>query len=174
MSRPPRSSTSRVHARPGAGESVSGRRRRTRDRRGRGLRSRLLPPELPASNTRSESFDLVVLEAFAEIDARWHDQLGDLDLAVDEIPRVLPHDPETVQWPDEVTADGAIPLARLLPAGIDAHGRPSKARIVVFRKPLESRADSGADLVDLVHEVLVHQIATHLGVDEDTIDPDPR
>lgn len=115
-----------------------------------------------------------MLEAFAEIDARWHDQLGDLDLAVDEIPRMLPRDPETVQWPDEVTADGAIPLARLLPAGIDAQGRPSKARIVVFRKPLESRADSGDDLVDLVHEVLVHQVATHLGVDEDTIDPDPR
>ncbi|WP_299571828.1 metallopeptidase family protein [uncultured Williamsia sp.] len=161
--------------RPGAGSSSrSGRRRRSRDRRGRGLRSRLLPPDLPAANTRSESFDLIVLEAFAEIDARWHDQLGDLDLAVDEIPRMLPRDPETVQWPDEVTADGAIPLARLLPAGIDAQGRPSKARIVVFRKPLESRADSGDDLVDLVHEVLVHQVATHLGVDEDTIDPDPR
>lgn len=149
-------------------------RRRRRDRRGRGLRSSLLPPQVPAANTRSESFDLVVLEAFAEIDARWHEQLGDLDLAVDEIPRVLPRDPETVQWPDEVTADGAIPLARLLPAGIDANGRPSRARIVIFRRPLESRADKGADLLDLVHEVLVHQVATHLGLDEDTIDPEPH
>ncbi len=137
------------------------------------MRSTLLPPGVPAANTRSESFDLVVLEAFGEIDARWHDQLGNLDLAVDEIPRMLPRDPETVQWPDEVTADGAIPLARLLPAGIDSTGRPSKARIVLFRRPLESRADKGADLLDLVHEVLVQQVATHLGVDEDTIDPNP-
>ncbi|MBJ7289861.1 metallopeptidase family protein [Williamsia sp.] len=149
------------------------RRGHRRDRRGRGLRSTLLPPGVPAANTRSESFDLVVLEAFAEIDAQWHDQLGNLDLAVDEIPRMLPRDPETVQWPDEVTADGPIPLARLLPAGIDTAGRPSKARIVLFRRPLESRADKGADLLDLVHEVLVQQVATHLGVDEDTIDPSP-
>ncbi|GAB2646950.1 metallopeptidase family protein [Gordonia jinhuaensis] len=145
---------------------------RVRDRRGRGLRSTLLPQTVPASNTRAESFDVVVLEAFAEIDARWHDRLRDLDIAVDDIPRMLPRDPESIQWPDEVTADGPIPLARLVPAGIDSHGRPTRARIVVFRRPLESRAKRGTDLLDLLHEVLVQQVATHLGVDEDTIDPD--
>ncbi|MBT0565504.1 metallopeptidase family protein [Williamsia sp. CHRR-6] len=166
MARPIPPRRTRVSAQPRAGRGG-----RRRDRRGRGLRSTLLPPGLPAANTRAESFDLVVLEAFAEIDARWHEQLRDLDLAVDEIPRMLPRDPETIQWPDEVTADGAVPLARLLPAGIDATGRPTRARIVVFRRPLESRADKGLDLLDLVHEVLVQQVATHLGLDEDTIDP---
>ncbi|SIS02710.1 metallopeptidase family protein [Williamsia sterculiae] len=145
-----------------------------RDRRGRGLRSTLLPQNVPAWNTRSESFDAVVLEAFSEIDARWHDRLTDLDIAVDDIPRMLPHDPDTVQWPDEVTADGPIPLARLIPAGMDTRGRPTRARIVVFRRPLESRAKRSVELLDLVHEVLVQQVATHLGVDEDTIDPDQR
>ena len=112
----------------------------------------------------------MALEAFAEIDARWHDELAGLDIAVDEIPRMLPRDPETIQWPDEVTADGAIPLARLIPAGVDVHGQPTRAKIILFRRPLESRARRDTELIELIHEVLVQQVATHLGVDEDTID----
>ncbi|ACY22504.1 hypothetical protein Gbro_3300 [Gordonia bronchialis DSM 43247] len=138
------------------------------------MRAPLLPPSVPAWNSRSDEFDAVALEAFADIDARWHDQIAGLDIAVDEIPRLLPRDPETVQWPDEVTADGAVPLARLMPAGIDVHGAPTRAQIILFRRPLESRAKRGADLLELVHEVLVQQVATHLGVDEDTIDRGPE
>lgn len=148
--------------------------RRHRDRRGRGLRSPLLPKNVPAYNTRSDEFDAVAIEAFAEIDAQWHDQLSGLDIAVDEIPRVLPRDPETVQWPDEVTADGAVPLARLIPAGMDVRGIPTRAQIILFRRPLESRAKKGNDLLELIHEVLVQQVATHLGLDEDTIDRGPE
>lgn len=112
----------------------------------------------------------MVLDAFAEIDALWHDQLAGLDIAVDEIPRMLPRDPDTIQWPDEVTADGAVPLARLIPAGVDVAGAPTRAKIILFRRPLESRARRDPELIDLIHEVLVQQVATHLGVDEDTID----
>ncbi|GAA1480910.1 metallopeptidase family protein [Gordonia sinesedis] len=146
---------------------------RLRDRRGRGLRSPLLPQAVPAWRSRSDEFDAVALEAFADIDADWHDRLSGLDIAVDDIPRLLPRDPETVQWPDEVTADGAVPLARLIPAGVDVHGQPTRAQIILFRRPLESRATRGPELLDLVHEVLVQQVATHLGVDEDTIDNGP-
>ncbi|MEE3852729.1 metallopeptidase family protein [Gordonia sp. LSe1-13] len=147
---------------------------RTRDRRGRGLRSPLLPQSVPAFTSRADSFDVVALEAFAEIDGRWHEQLVGLDIAVDDIPRMLPRDPESIQWPDEVTADGAVPLARLIPAGVDVHGQPTRAQIILFRRPLEIRAKRGADLLELVHEVLVQQVATHLGVDEDTVDRGPQ
>lgn len=149
------------------------RRRQLRDRRGRGLRAPLLPQTLPGWRSRADDFDAAALEAFADIDARWHDSIDDVDIAIDDIPRLLPRDPETISWPDEVTADGAVPLARLIPAGVDVHGQPSRAKVILFRRPLESRARRGADLVELIHEVLVQQIATHLGVDEDTIDRGP-
>lgn len=177
----------RIHPKPARGSHGTpgpygapgirrGRRRpgRFRDRRGRGLRSPLLPQHVPAYNTRSDEFDAIALEAFAEIDANWHDQLAGLDIAVDEIPRLLPRDPETVEWPDEVTADGAVPLARLIPAGMDVHGVTTRAQIILFRRPLESRAKKGTDLLELIHEVLVQQVATHLGLDEDTIDRGPE
>nr|KOY49001.1 exonuclease [Gordonia sp. NB41Y] len=134
------------------------------------MRAPLLPPQVPAWRSRSDEFDAVVLDAFGEIDVRWHDELAGLDIAVDEIPRMLPRDPDTIQWPDEVTADGAVPLARLIPAGVDVHGQPTRARVVLFRRPLESRARRDIELVELIHEVLVQQVATYLGVDEDTID----
>ena len=55
-----------------------------------------------------------------------------------------------------------MPLARLVPAGVDRRGMPTKARIVLFRRPLEARARDGADLADLVHHVLVDQVANYL------------
>ncbi|MCE9515424.1 MAG: metallopeptidase family protein, partial [Mycobacterium sp.] len=94
-----------------------------------------------------------------------------LDVAVDEIPRISPKDPDSVQWPPEVVADGPIALARLIPAGVDVRGEATRARIVIFRKPIERRAKDSDDLTDLLHEILVAQVATYLGVEPSVIDP---
>jgi len=141
-------------------------------RRGRGIRGPLLPQSLPAWKTRAEKFDLLVLEAFAPIDGLWHDRLTKLDIAVDEVPKIRARDPDTVTWPDEVVADGPVPLSRLVPAGIDRRGAATRARIVLFRRPLELRAKDPEDLRDLVHDVLVQQVATYLGVEPEVVDPD--
>lgn len=114
---------------------------------------------------------MAVLEAYEPIERRWQQRLTSLDVAVDEIPRIAPKDPENVQWPPEVVADGPIALARLIPAGVDVRGEPTRARIVLFRKPIERRAKNSEDLTDLLHEILVAQVATHLGVDPSVIDP---
>jgi hypothetical protein len=90
---------------------------------------------------------------------------------VDEIPRIAPKDPDSVQWPPEVVADGPIALARLIPAGVDVRGDATRARIVLFRKPIERRAKDSVDLTDLLHEILVAQVATYLGVEPSVIDP---
>lgn len=143
-----------------------------RDRRGRGLRSPLLTPAHPAWASRADRFDDAALAAYAEIDGAWHEELTDLDIAVDDIPRMLPKDPDSVNWPIEVTADGPVPLARLIPAGVDTEGQATRARIVLFRRPIETRAHDDDELEDVLHEVFVQQVATYLGVDEDTIDPE--
>ncbi|WP_169814749.1 metallopeptidase family protein [Nocardia crassostreae] len=143
-------------------------------RRGRGVRGPMLPPTVPARRTRGQQFDRLVLEAFAPLESRWHDQLTKLDIAVDDVPKIRPLHPDSVTWPDEVVADGLVPLSRLIPAGVDRYGRTTRARVVLFRKPLELRAGDPDDLVDLLREVLVQQIATYLGVDPDVIDPEPE
>ncbi|MFM9376732.1 metallopeptidase family protein [Gordonia sp. VNK21] len=147
--------------------------RRVRDRRGRGLRGPLFPPGIPARRTPSDVFDRTAVDAFAAIDALWHDQLTDLDLSVDEVPRILPHDLESIQWPEEVTADGPVPLARLIDAGIDAAGRPTRAQIILFRRPLELRAHDAEELPEILREVLIQQVAVYLGLDEETVEGGP-
>ena len=63
----------------------------------------------------------------------------------------------------EVVADGPIALARLIPAGGDVRGNTTRARIVLFRKPIERRRKAiRLDLTDLLHEILVAQVATSI------------
>ncbi|MGB3302576.1 metallopeptidase family protein [Gordonia sp. (in: high G+C Gram-positive bacteria)] len=147
--------------------------RRLRDRRGRGIRGQLIPASLPAYRTRADRFDAVVAESFTEIDARWHDHLTGLDVAVDDIPRILPRGDQPVQWPDDVTADGQVPLARFIPKGVDLAGNPTRAQIILFRRPLELRAHDAEELPEILREVLIEQVAVYLGVDEETIESGP-
>jgi len=138
------------------------------------MRGPLLPTTVPGWRSRGERFDMAVLEAYEPIERRWHSRLSTLDVAVDEIPRIAPKDPDSVQWPPEVVADGPIALARLIPAGVDVRGNATRARIVLFRKPIERRAKDTDELAELLHEVLVAQVATYLGVDPDVIDAPPE
>ncbi|MCG5431625.1 metallopeptidase family protein [Mycobacterium sp. MYCO198283] len=135
------------------------------------MRGPLLPSTLPGWRSRAERFDMAVLEAYEPIERRWQDRVASLDIAVDEIPRISPKDPESVQWPPEVVADGPIALARLIPAGVDVRGNATRARIVLFRRPIERRAKDADELADLLHELLVAEVAQYLGVEPSVIDP---
>lgn len=130
---------------------------RRRDRRGRGLRGPLFPSSLPAYRTRAERFDDVVLDAVERLEHRWGRQLEGTEFAVEEVP---PADPA----PWEV---GGVPLGRYFPADV---GLP--ARIVVYRRPVETRALDDDDLEDLVREVVVEQVAHLLGRAPDEVDPE--
>lgn len=135
--------------------------RSRRDRRGRGLRTPLLPADAPASRTRAERFDQAVLEAVADLEERWPGRLEAIEFAVDEVP-AIPGDGPVIPS-DEVVLDGGVPLTRFMPPGIDSRGRPTKARIVVYRRPLEVRSSDAFDLGDLVAEVLGEQVSAVLG-----------
>ena len=141
---------------------------RNRDRHGRGLRGPLYPSSLPAASTRAERFDAVVLEALEPIEARWRSELTKLDVAIDEVPEAEPAEEDDAA--SGVLADGGVPLARLVPPGMDRAGNPTSARIVLYRRPLEARAKDSVDLTELVHDVLVEQVANYLGLDPGAID----
>ena len=157
-------------------------RRRRRDRHGRGLRGPLVPAvvllgdrelRVPAAQTRGERFDELVLDAVEDLELRWAPELAGVEFAVEDVPIVALGAEESLD--DDVVVDetsgGAVPLGRLLPAGVDARGRTTAARVVVYRRPLEARAADRLDLAELVREVVVDQVARLLQVDPEDVDP---
>jgi predicted Zn-dependent protease with MMP-like domain len=126
---------------------------------------------VPLSQTRGERFDDLVLDAVEHLEDRWGRQLEGVEFAVEDVPPV-PVDGEYDE--DDVadeTAGGAVPLGRLLSPAVDDKGLSTPARIVVYRRPLEARAVDRLDLADLVHDVVVDQVARLLGMDPDEVDP---
>jgi predicted Zn-dependent protease with MMP-like domain len=135
---------------------------RHRDRRGRGARGPLAPAHVPLVESRSERFDNIVLDAVEHVERHWRDQLRSVDFAVEEVPNVEPD----LVLDDEIESAG-VPLARLYPAGAD-----HPARIVLYRRPLELRAIDVEDLEDLVHDIVVDEVARFLGLAPEVVDPD--
>lgn len=147
------------------------RQRLRRDRHGRGLRGVLYPATLPAAASRAEKFDALVLDALEPIEARWRHELTKLDVAVDDVPEIeRPGTEPTPESIEGVLHDGSVPLSRLVPAGVDRAGLPTRARIVLYRRPLEARAKDPVELAELVHDVLVEQVAGYLGLEPDVIE----
>lgn len=126
---------------------------------------------VPLAQTRGERFDDLVLDAVEDLEERWGKQLEGVEFAVEDVPPV----PVDAAYDDDVLADetagGAVPLGRLLSAAVDEKGLATPPRIVVYRRPLEARAVDRLDLSDLVHDVVVDQVARLLGLDPDEIDP---
>ncbi len=129
-----------------------------RDRRGRGMRSPgVVPrrpgrPELP---TRRERFDDLALAIVTSIDKRWQDQLGLVEYAVEDAPQI----------PDDWES-GEVPLSSLV-RGSGA----TPTRLVLFRRPIEHRSETRADLEALLLTVVVEQVAELLGIDPERVDP---
>ncbi len=154
------------------GPDRAGHPRRRRDRRGRGLRGRLVPPTVPLAKSRAEQFDELVLDAVEHLEDRWESALAQVEFAVEDVPYVTHTSPDEVVYGTDVVEDGNVPLARLIPAGRDRTGAAVPPRIVLYRRPLEARALDRLDLADLVHDVVVEQVANLLGLDPDEVDPE--
>jgi predicted Zn-dependent protease with MMP-like domain len=133
-----------------------------RDRHGRGLRGRLVPASVPLARTRAEIFDDLVLDAVEALEGRFAGELAGVEFAVEDVP------PELNVYDSDVLEDGEVPLARLLPGRPGRQGLPP--RIVLYRRPLELRASDRDDLADLIHDVIVEQVANLLGVSPDDLD----
>ncbi|HUR14767.1 MAG TPA: metallopeptidase family protein [Mycobacteriales bacterium] len=140
---------------------------RRRERRGRGRRGGLLPEgvqvgtrvvRVPAWRTRAEQFTAIVHDEVRALHRRWGEQLGDLRVLVEDVPPPLDEPGDGVL--DDGSAAGDVALARAEPG-----------LVVVYRRPLELRAESPEDLAELVHEVIVEAVADLLGLDPDELDP---
>lgn len=136
-------------------------RSRRRDRHDRGMRgpafgpTPLAPRGVPAARTRAERFDDVALRVMRAVVGPWADRVGDVELAVEEVP-VLGD-----SW-----HPGTVPLA----AYVDRKGT-TPPRLVLFRRPLEHRADTSFDLEALLLTVVVEQLAEVLGLPPEDVHP---
>jgi predicted Zn-dependent protease with MMP-like domain len=140
--------------------------RSRRDRRGRGVRGHVAPPDVPLHRTPAEIFDDLVMDAVDELEDHWGAELAGVEFAVEDVP---PLDAES-QFDPETVTDRGIPLGRLFRDGLPEIDRPT---IVVYRRPIEARAVDVEDRADLVVMVVVDLAAEYLGRDVDEIDP-PR
>ncbi|CAM5385122.1 metallopeptidase family protein [Streptomyces fumanus] len=130
---------------------------RRRDRHGRGMRGPIAPPQVPLAASRAEVFADLVQDSVEQLERRWP-QLADIDFLVLEVPRL---DGAGDPWSDE-----PVPLGGTVPS---RDGR--RARVVVYRRPVEIRTKGRDERAALVHEVVVEQVADLLGLTPETVDP---
>ena len=116
----------------------------------------MIPPNLPGHRTRAQHFDDLVLGAVEQLEHRWSRQLEGTEFAVEDVPPSAP-----APW-----EHGGVTLGRFFPADT---GMP--ARVVLYRRPVETRATDAADLEVLVQQVLVEQVAHLLGRRPEEVDP---
>jgi predicted Zn-dependent protease with MMP-like domain len=112
-------------------------------------------PGASALPTRRERFDDLVLASVKGIDQRWSDRLGLVEYAVEDTPDIpLDWDTDTVPLSSLVRGSGATPT-----------------RLVLFRRPIEHRCETRADLEAMILTILVEQVAELLGIDAEDVDP---
>ncbi|MEX1162479.1 MAG: metallopeptidase family protein [Nitriliruptor sp.] len=107
-----------------------------------------------------DRFERIVVDALGALPPPLLAHLDGVALAIEEVP-----------GPD-VDGAGQVPLARYARGAATAAdaAHPAPARLTVFRRPLEARALSRADLTELIQLAVVHEVADHLGLDDDDLD----
>lgn len=118
------------------------------------MRASLAPAEVPLARSGAERFDDVAAAAVARIDKHWARELSDVQFVVEDVP-------DLSGW-----GRAWVPLGRNEPAEA---GLP--ARVVLHRRPIQTRARGEIELRRLVLDTVVEQVADLLGVDPDEIDP---
>jgi predicted Zn-dependent protease with MMP-like domain len=111
----------------------------------------------------SASFDRLVTAAVASLPPGLLDYLDNVEITVADVP------------PADALEDGQEVVLLGLYQGVPQTERPYGApllpdRITLFRRPLEQRAATRADLAEIVRETVVHEIAHHFGIDDDRLD----
>lgn len=115
---------------------------------------------LPGFRSRPERFDDAVVASAQRLSERWGERLQIIDF------RILPV-PGSKLLDRAQTAGDRVPLASSRSA--DAK-RP--ARITIYRLPIEQIAESYPELIDIVHQCIVHELAQLWMMSMQDIDPE--
>ena len=121
------------------------------------MRGPLAPVQVPISRSRAQLFDDLVLEAVEHLEPRWAAQLEQVQFAVEDVP------------PPPLLDGGPGPAVPLGAAFAATATTPPQ--VVVYRRPVEARAADSEELADLVHDVVVEEVAELLGLDPEVVDP---
>ncbi|MFA9430083.1 metallopeptidase family protein [Egicoccus sp. AB-alg2] len=109
--------------------------------------------------TSAERFDRLVDDAVSGLPDGLLRYLTDIQVAVAEVP------------PDADAAEVVLARLRRLGDGRRTRGSADPAiRLTLYRRPLEARAASRSDLLDLVQLTIVQELADHFGIDDDRLD----
>lgn len=136
---------------------------RRRDRHGRGLRGPLARPnpythwvaDPPKRIGRTEFFAQAVSQSVQSIIETCPQALDGVSLGVEDVPFL-----QTDWRADEVPLAAAVERSEEGPA-----------QVVVYRRPLEHRANSRQGLTELIHRTIVEQLAAVTGFTVEAIDP---
>jgi hypothetical protein len=136
---------------------------RRRERHGRGLRGPLAAPNpftgapvpLRQRTGGADFFADCVRASVARTSRTCPRSLVGIDVGFEEVPAHLDG------W-----QSARVPLAAAVPAQAGQNGQ-----VVLFRRPLEHRATSRADLRRLVHRALLEQLSALTGISVEELDP---
>jgi hypothetical protein len=127
------------------------------------MRGSLAPGSLPMRRTPVEQFDALVMDSVVAIERRLTESLGSkftdlrhIEFAVDEVP------PESQSYDADIVEDRGVPLSKLYPAQPGTVA--ASPRIVLYRRPIELRAESKAEAEALVRSVLAEQLSSLLNL----------
>lgn len=104
--------------------------------------------------SRSEEFDDLVLDAVESLERRLHRSLAGVEFAVEDVPSSDPP-----PWEQRLALGRSFAATKI--------GAP---RVVLYRRPIESRASDTSDLGDLVEDVLAEHVAHLLGLNPDDLE----
>jgi predicted Zn-dependent protease with MMP-like domain len=118
------------------------------------MRGPLAPFDVPIGASRASRFDDLVVDAVDHLRRRWPAEVERIEFAVDDVPSLENWDRP---W---------VPLARSFPAQGSL-----RARLVVYRRPIETRVSGPRELAVLIHDVVVEEVAELLGMEPEQLDP---
>ena len=134
------------------------------DRHGRFRRRPTDPRRRPSDGYRATDrarFERLVDDAVSSLPPDFLERLDNVAIVVEEVPPAGGVDGE-----DEIL----LGLYEGVPRTERGDAPYLPDRITLYRRPLEARARTKADLAAVIQETVVHEVAHHFGIDDDRLD----